>query len=102
MNTSVADGPYLAAVSQVAAATTPAPIHTAPRLGSLRSFVSRLLVDVNRDATTVDVTGAATQLPLSPYDAGEPARPTKIQPGRDVTGESSSPPPTTSRTGETP
>ena len=101
MNTSVADSPYLAAVSAVAAATTPAPNHSAPRLGSLRSFVSRLLVGVDRDATTADVTGDGTQPPLSPYDEGEPALPTKIQPGRDVTGGSSSPPPTTSRTGET-
>ena len=60
MNTSVADGPYLAVVSEVAAATTPAPNHSASRLGSLRSFVSRLL-NVDRDATTVDLDhGAAT------------------------------------------
>lgn len=42
MNTSPSDSPYLAAVSDVAAATTPTPTHSAaPRSGSLRSFVSR-------------------------------------------------------------
>ena len=102
MNTSVADSPYLAVVSEVAAATTPAPKHSAPRLGYLRSFVNRLLVDVDRDATTVDVTGAVTQLPLSPYDAGEPARPTKVQPAPNTSSGSSVPPPSPSRTGGRP
>jgi hypothetical protein len=95
------DSPYLAAISEVAAAT-PAPHQSAaPRFGFLRSFVSRLLVGVDSDAATVDDTGTATQVPLSLYDEREPAHPTKIPPGRNVTGGSSSAPPTTSRTGET-
>jgi hypothetical protein len=82
MSTFDGDSPYLAAVSEVAATTTPAPNHPgALRLGSLRSFVSRLLVFSS--------------------DEREPAHPTEIQPGRNVTDESSFAPPTTSRTGET-
>jgi PhzF family phenazine biosynthesis protein len=44
-------------------------LHQGHDMGS----ASRLLVDLARDATTVDVTGGATQLALSPYDELEPA-----------------------------
>jgi PhzF family phenazine biosynthesis protein len=60
---------------------------------------SRLLVDVDPDASFVDVTGAATQLPLSPYDELEPALPTTIQPVHKPTGGSSFPPSRTPGTG---